>query len=284
MPLEDWAASDDAHGDGAEALLSTPSSPQWTSTDIEVISTSMRAGSSFELHTHEEDQLAWMASGSMELSVESDRWHLRRDHAAWIPAGVPHEMRFTEAGRLVSAYVHRRHRPDLSSGNRALALAFDPLGGALLLHLGEAHRSERRQQACARILLDLVAEAPVSHDVVALPQDPRARSIALALLSAPEDTRNLREWAAQEGVSAKTIARAFLADTGRTFREWRVRARLHVASGQLRQGNPVHAVAHAVGYESVSSFVTAFRERFGVTPAAYAGREHSESTRSLPRE
>lgn len=245
---------------------------EWTLADVEVTSTAVLPGGSFEPHRHEEDQLAWMASGSMELSVDADRWHLRHDHAAWIPARVLHEMRFAEPGTLVSAYIPRRHRPDAWAGERALALALDPLGGALLQHLSEPGRSRTRRQACASMLLDLVAEAPVSRDVVALPQDPRARSVALALMSAPEDDRDLTAWAAQAGVSTKTIARAFVADTGHTFREWRVRARLHVAAGLLLQGEPVHAVAHAVGYESVSSFVAAFRGRFGVTPAAYAGR------------
>jgi AraC-like DNA-binding protein/quercetin dioxygenase-like cupin family protein len=273
--IEDTVMSPGEHADHVDAALSPPRVRQWTFAEFAVTSTFVDGGSGFALHRHEEDQLAWMASGSMEVSVGSDRWHLRRDHAAWIPTGVLHEMRFAEPGELVSAYVDQRHRPSRSGWAQARVLALDPLGGALLRHLSVDGRSAARRQAAYALLSDLVAEAPVSREVVALPRDPRARAIAVALLAAPDDDRELAAWAASEGVSAKTIARAFLADTGWTFREWRVRARLHVAVGLLQGGEPVHAVAPSVGYDSVSSFISAFRARFGVTPTAYVGRSRS---------
>ncbi|MDF2046276.1 AraC family transcriptional regulator [Microbacterium sp. Kw_RZR3] len=272
MLIEDTIMSPGEHVDRVGAAVSPSHVRQWTFAEFAVTSTFVDGGSGFALHRHEEDQLAWMASGSMEVSVGSDRWHLRRDHAAWIPTGVLHEMRFTEPGELVSAYVDQRHRPSPEGWNRARVLTLDPLAGALLRYLAAEGRRETRRQECFGLLSDLIAEAPVSREVVALPQDPRARAIAVALLAAPDDDRDLDAWAAQEGVSAKTIARAFVSDTGRTFREWRVRARLHVAVGLLVQGAPVHEVALAVGYDSVSSFISAFRSRFGMTPAAYAGR------------
>lgn len=273
MLIEDTVMSRGEHLDRVDAADSGPSVRRWTFAEFAVTSISVDGGSGFDRHRHEEDQLAWMASGSMELSVGSDRWHLRRDHAAWIPTGVLHEMRFAEPGELVSAYVDQRHRPAPTGWNRARVLTLDPLGGELLRYLAAEGRPETRRQECFGLLSDLVAEAPVSREVVALPQDPRARAIAVALLAAPDDDRDLDAWAAQEGVSAKTIARAFVSDTGRTFREWRVRARLHVAVGLLVQGAPVHEVALVVGYDSVSSFISAFRSRFGVTPAAYAAHQ-----------
>lgn len=268
----DTVMSRSEHPGSTDAVSEATHSRHWTSAEFAVISTSVSAGAGFDPHRHEEDQLAWMASGSMEVSVGADRWHLRSDHQVWIPAGVLHEMRFTEPGELVSAYVDQRHRPARTGWERARVLALDPLGGALLSHLAAGDRAEGRRQSCFAILSDLVAEAPVAREVVALPQDPRARAVAVALLDRPDDERDLDAWAAEVGVSARTVARAFVADTGRTFREWRVRARLHAAVGLLLQGEPVHVVAPAVGYDSVSSFISAFRRRFGVTPAVYAGR------------
>jgi AraC-like DNA-binding protein/quercetin dioxygenase-like cupin family protein len=270
--IEDTLMSRGEHPDFLDADSRATRDRRWTFAEFAVISTPIHAGGGFDLHRHAEDQLAWMASGSMELSVGSDRWHLRRDHAAWIPTGLRHEMRFAEPGELVSAYVDQRHRPQPTGWDRPRVLALDPLGGALLRHLAASGRAEARRQGCFAILSDLLVDAPVSHEVIALPHDSRARSIALALMAEPGDSRELAVWAANAGVSAKTIARAFLADTGHTFREWRVRSRLHVAVGLLLRGEPVHAVALAVGYESVSSFISAFRTRFGMTPTAYAGR------------
>lgn len=276
MLIEDTLMSRREHRERADAAVSDGSVRQWTRAEFAVVSTFVDTGSGFDLHRHEEDQLAWMASGSMEVTVGADRWHLRRDHAAWIPTGVLHEMRFTEPGELVSAYVDQRHRPCLSGWDQVRVLALDALAGSLLRHLAVDGRTETRRQECYSLLSDLVAEAPISREVLALPQDSRARAVAVALLNAPDDARDLEAWARETGVSAKTIARAFIADTGHTFREWRVRARLHVAVGLLRQGEPVHAVALAVGYDSVSSFISAFRGRFGVTPAVYAGRSRGD--------
>lgn len=270
MLIEDTLMSRGEHPDLADDAAGRAAVRHWTFAEFAVTSTPVRAGSEFDRHRHEEDQLSWMASGSTEVSVGTDRWHLRRDHAAWIPTGVLHEMRFTEPGELISVYIDPHRRPSRTGWDRPRVLGLDPLGGGLLSHLARGGRTEARRQRCFAVLADLLAEAPVAHEVVALPQDPRARAIAHALLAAPDDDRDLEAWAAQQGVSAKTIARAFVADTGRTFREWRVRARLHVAVGLLLGGESVHAVAPAVGYDSVSSFISAFRARFGITPAAYA--------------
>lgn len=272
MLRQDTPLSAGEHATPREAERGVMDAAERTFVEFVAAANPVRAGGFFDLHRHEEDQLAWMGSGSLELAVGSDRWHLRRDHAAWIPSGVLHEMRFAEPGELVSVYVDPSHRPDGGDWDRARVIRFDALGGALLRHLAADGVPTARRQACFGVLRDLVRTAPVSHEVVALPHDGRARAIAAALLADPADDRDLVAWAAGSGVSAKTIARAFIADTGRTFREWRVRARLHAAVGLLLRGDPVNEVAPAVGYDSVSSFISAFRTRFGVTPAAYAAR------------
>lgn len=232
----------------------------------------VEGGTVFDAHLHQEDQLAWMNSGAMGLTVQGERWHLRREHLVWIPAGMLHEMSFTGDGELISVYADRALRPTGEHWDWPRAVLADGLAGALMLHLAEAQREPGRRIRCHALLTDLLGQAVVQHDVVALPRDSRARQIAAALLENPADPRELGEWAAQLGVSAKTIARAFVADTGSSFRAWRIRARLHSAAGMLTAGLSVQAVAGEVGYESPSSFIVAFRQRFGTTPARYAQR------------
>ncbi|MCS5733723.1 AraC family transcriptional regulator [Herbiconiux daphne] len=251
--------------------------PSWAGNAAEATSENFSAsrsrvdsGTVFDLHQHQEDQLAWMSSGSMELIVAGERWHLRREHFAWIPAGMMHEMGFGEPGELISVYADPALRPEGDRWGRPRTLRADDLAASLMLHLCQGVPDLARRRACRALLVDLLQESPVQHDVVALPRDPRARAIATTLLENPADSRDLREWAGGLGVSAKTIARAFVADTGNTFREWRVQARLHAAAGLLARGQAVQNVAGAVGYESVSSFIAAFKARFGVTPARYA--------------
>jgi AraC-like DNA-binding protein/quercetin dioxygenase-like cupin family protein len=228
------------------------------------------SGTRFDTHFHDEDQLAWMATGSMELTVRGEHWHLRRDHFAWIPAGVMHAMAFPQPGELISVYAHTGLRPQGEEWTRPRTVGADDLAGALMLHLTDAAPSLERRRRCQALLADVLEGATTRHDVVALPRDPRARAVAEGILDDPADPRELADWAAHAGVCEKTIGRAFAAETGRSFRQWRIQARLHAAAGLLAEGHPVHEVSARVGYATASGFIAAFRERFGTTPARYA--------------
>lgn len=236
------------------------------------------AGTRFDAHLHQEDQLAWMSSGSVEVGVQGERWHLRREHLAWIPAGLLHEMRFDEPGELLSVYADPVLRPP-GDWSTPRTLRADELTGSLVRHLVDADPGPALGRRCHELLVSLVAAAPAEHDAIALPRDVRGRAVALALLEDPADARELAAWAGPLGVSAKTIQRAFVGETGSTFREWRVRVRLHRAAGLLSGGASVQHAAGAVGYESVSSFIAAFKARYGTTPARYAASA-SEKGRS----
>jgi AraC-like DNA-binding protein len=54
-----------------------------------------------------------------------------------------------------------------------------------------------------------------------------------------------------------------------SFGAWRMKHRMIAALELLAHGEGVGNVAFAVGYESPSSFVAAFRAMFGTTPARY---------------
>lgn len=264
--------SDREHPHYAHADLDSVDAREWTSSLLTASRSRVVSGTGFDVHVHQEDQLAWMASGSMELGVLGDRWHLRREHLAWIPAGTMHEMAFAEQGELISVYADPSLRPAGGRWGGARIIRLDELAGSLMRHLSEENPAPERRRRCWLLLGDLLGEAPEQDAAVALPRDPRARAVATALLEDPADPRDLAEWAAEVGVSSKTIARAFAAETGSTFREWRVRARMHAATRLLLGGEPVQAVAPAVGYDSVSSFIAAFHARLGSTPAVYASR------------
>lgn len=263
------------HSDGGIRLLGPLDDPEATSGEFRVSRSRVDATTRFDEHSHREDQLAWMNSGAMEVSVLGDRRRLRREHLAWIPAGMVHEMSFGEPGELISVYADPVLRPHGGRWNGARTVRVDELSGALLAHLLDADPTGRRRWRCWSLLIDLLSAAARDDEALAMPREPRARAIASALMADPADPRGLDDWASAAGVSSKTIGRAFVDGTGCTFREWRVRVRLHAAAGMLGRGAAVQDVAPAVGYESVSSFIGAFRTRFSVTPAVYAARSRS---------
>lgn len=257
------------HSAPSGALVDVVDDPEATSAHFTISRDLLSVGALFETHSHQEDQIAWAASGSVEIDVFGERWHVRRDHLIWIPAGIMHRMVFPEPTELISLYVDPRLRPD-GDWSAPKALRADPLAGALLVHLSDATPSPYRRARCRSLLTELLTEMPAVKDVVALPRDPRARTVAAQLLEDPTDPRELEAWASGLGISAKTLARAFVNETGSTFRRWRTDARLHVSARLLSEGMSVQDAATAVGYTSVSSFIVSFRRRFEMTPARYA--------------
>ena len=72
---------------------------------------------------------------------------------------------------------------------------------------------------------------------------PRARDVSDALLADPADPRTLHEWGRAVGASSRTLARAFLTDTGLSFGRWRTLVRLQASLPHLAEQLPVSAVA-----------------------------------------
>ncbi|PYQ60799.1 MAG: AraC family transcriptional regulator, partial [Acidobacteria bacterium] len=82
----------------------------------------------------------------------------------------------------------------------------------------------------------------------------------------------LAEVARASAASERTLERLFRAETGLPFGVWRQRARLLRALQLLAEGGAVAEVANAIGYESTSAFVAAFRRALGTTPGRYFKR------------
>jgi AraC-like DNA-binding protein len=97
--------------------------------------------------------------------------------------------------------------------------------------------------------------------------------VAEALQSRPDDARSLARWGRAVGASARTLARAFVADTGIGFERWPTLARLRLVLPRLAAGQPISTVARHVGYRTPSAFVAAFRRETGVTPGEYFHRQ-----------
>jgi AraC-like DNA-binding protein len=101
------------------------------------------------------------------------------------------------------------------------------------------------------------------------PESPALQRIAAALAADPADGRTLDQWCAGAGLTVRTAARRFVAETGMTFGRWRQQLRLLAALERLGAGESVTTVALEVGYEDVSAFIAAFKAAMGETPAQY---------------
>ncbi|GAB3918678.1 AraC family transcriptional regulator [Microlunatus endophyticus] len=229
----------------------------------------MLRGEAFNRHVHSVHQLAWARTGVLTVDVTNRYWVLPTTLGLWIPAGTWHATAALRNTVMQSAYVE----PDGCALDWAepTVVAVSPLAAQLIEFLAGDPDQTARGHAEALLLSDL---RPASQATIALPlpTDRRARDVADQLLADPTDQRSLDELARAVGSSARTLLRVFSSETGLTFNQWRVHARLQAAVGQLAQGEPVSRVARLVGYATPSAFVAAFRRVTGHTPASYFGR------------
>ena len=95
------------------------------------------------------------------------------------------------------------------------------------------------------------------------------RDVAAILADDPADGRTLAELGRAVGASERTLSRLFRRDTGMTFPQRRGQLRLQHAMLLLATGSTVTGAGTASGYTNTSAFIAAFRDAFGITPAAY---------------
>jgi AraC-like DNA-binding protein len=82
------------------------------------------------------------------------------------------------------------------------------------------------------------------------PRDRRLRRIAAALARSPDDLRSVEAWAATSGLSSRSLARRWQAETGMTLSQWRQRLRVLLSLPRLLAGEPVISVALSMGYDT----------------------------------
>jgi AraC-like DNA-binding protein len=234
---------------------------------VTVVTFPMAAGLVFDWHTHTDHQLAWAASGVLTVRTKESAWVLPPTRALWIPAGLPHETLSAGAATMRSAYVRPGRYP--LGWTEPTPVSASPLLCELIGYLEDRSLAAERRARAEAVLVDLLQPVAMTTVEVRWPQDDRARQVAERLAASPADGRTLADWGRQAGASERTLARAFLAETGVSFGRWRTLIRIQAALTALAAGEPVGNVARRVGYDSDSAFVQAFRRETGVTPGAY---------------
>ena len=216
-------------------------------------------------------QVMYAVHGAMTVTTEEGRWVLPPDRALWIPPNITHTVTNARPIDLRTLYVAPNADGAPAWTNCAL-LAVTPLARELILAcIGFAwgYPQSGPEARLARVLLDRLTILPQEALHLPEPRDFRARAAADVLRRYPGDKRNLREIAQEAGTSGRTLERLFVEETRLSFGVWRLRLRMFAALEHLAAGESVTSTAFAAGYENPSSFILAFRNMFGSTPAQY---------------
>ncbi|KAF1043246.1 AraC family transcriptional regulator [Xylophilus sp.] len=234
----------------------------------------MQDDTHFEPHRHAWAQLAYCATGILQVTVEGPRrstYIVPPSRSVWIAPGAVHAVAALEEADLRTLYIDAVAVPAGWDGCRVIVLS------ALLRELIPALETADGARECwlTALVLDELARADTHALGVPLPDaehgDKRLRSLCDAVLRDLGATGRtpLAGWAAAVGASERTMARLFRDELGMSYQQWRQQAVLARALPMLAQGVPVQEVAAASGYASESAFSAMFKAAMGQPPKAY---------------
>ncbi|MFD8463785.1 helix-turn-helix transcriptional regulator [Streptomyces cyaneofuscatus] len=248
------------HEPEPEALTGAESAPE-ALFDDEFI-----AAGGHPTHVHAFHQFLYVPLGRIVVTALGRDHELSPSVALWIPAGIPHSARFDPD----SLVVPETFEPDLHRLPYSEVTSVNVSDAQRQLLLSRMRASEVSEEDPA-----VFAVLCAGHrDVLPLPQ-PTGRSAATVageLMRNPGDPRTASEWAESLYTSSTSLRRAFRAETGLAFSEWRTRLRLNHSLQLLAAGHMVSTVAARVGFVSTNGYILAFRRYFGETPGAYVKR------------
>ncbi|MFN3496530.1 MAG: AraC family transcriptional regulator, partial [Hydrogenophaga sp.] len=245
---------------------------------VRVRARALSADTHFEPHCHPWGQLAYCATGIVQVMVEPENEGLQAvtfivppSRAVWIPANTRHAVSVREAAELRTLYIHANAGPCAGLSCRMIRVS------PLLRELVQAMDADTRRAAepvrdrlLTGLVLDELAHADTQPLGVPLPHDKRLKALCEAVLRAPGERATLAQWAANAGASERTMARLFREELGTTYQEWRRQAMLAHALPLLARGAAVGLVAAATGYSSDSAFSAMFKAAVGHPPTRWS--------------
>ncbi len=227
-------------------------------------------GHLIERHSHKRAQLLYASKGVMVVATGLGIWVVPPQRAVWIPSGVEHEVLTRQAINMRSLYFDPETVAGLPGECRVVTVS--PLLRELILYTVSRPPNYAEDGPDGRliaVLIDQIQALPRTPLHLPTTSHPKLKRIVEALSAEPADPRSLEDWAGEVGASGRTLTRAFVAETGMTFREWRQQARLLESLTRLAAGQPVTTVALDLGYGSQSAFIAMFKRAFGTTPGKY---------------
>ena len=245
---------------------------------VRVRARSMPADTHFEPHAHPWAQLAYCATGIVQVTAAQASqsmvtYIVPPSRAVWIAPGAQHHITVLEAAEFRTLYIHKSRTPKGWTGCRVLVVS--PLLREAVQAL-DMDIQPQREQWLSNLTLDEITHANTQALGVPLPHpqtgDKRLRALCEAVMRAPSGRATLAEWALDVGASERTAARLFRDELGLSYQQWRQQAILAHALPLLTRGQSVSTVAAASGYASDSAFSAMFKAAMGQSPSHFQNR------------
>ena len=232
-------------------------------------------GAAVAFHTHEESQVIFAASGTMQVYTASGCWFVPPQLALWMPAGIAHRVDMLSDTELRMIYWHpsilKKWTPERSLDS-IVAMAVTPLLRELILAVIKDDTPSEKAELAVRLILQELTEAPDVPMFLPMPTSIIGKRVADLVLADSQMHLGVSDLADRAATSIRSISRMFPVETGLTFKVWRQRARIALAIDQLSAGRAISQVAADVGFGSTEAFSFAFRQVTTMTPTAFLNR------------
>jgi AraC-like DNA-binding protein len=225
-------------------------------------------------HFHDMHQLLYAFEGAVEVEGRRGCYKIPHQFAAWIPAGAVHR---TTIQKIASGSVFLDPAMVACAEDAPRVIPAPPILREMVMHamrwpLGRAE--DATGTAYFEAFAALCAEWIAAEVALVLPSSRDARIAAIM-----DHTRvhiatvTLADVCRAAAMSERSLRRHFRAATGLSWEAYRHRLRLCLAIDALEvDGEPIGAVAAAVGYDDPAAFARAFRAVMGMAPGAYRRR------------
>ena len=254
---------------------------------VRLRSRAIAVDSHFEPHSHPWAQLAYCASGIVQVTASPGAVNGRHEEvtyivppsrAVWIGPGARHSVHVLQAAEFRTLYIDASVAPPGWQGCRVIVVSalLRELVGALDVPPAQS-LGRAREEKLTGLVLDEISRADTMGLGVPLPHaqtgDKRLRALCEAVLRSPAERATLAGWAGDVGASERTLARLFRTELGMSYQQWRQQAVLAHALPLLAHGMAVSHVAAASGYASDSAFTAMFKAALGQPPRTFHRRQ-----------
>ncbi|MCD4483870.1 helix-turn-helix transcriptional regulator [Chromobacterium vaccinii] len=240
--------------------------------EVVVSTTQYQTDAAFPMHTHNRGQFVYISSGKVTVHTPMASYLIPENHACWVPAGIPHEMKMMGQVRILNTYINSVASQRLSLPYHCKVMNISDLLTNLLeeaAKIPRLYQIDQREGRIMALLLDEIALMPELPFSIPLPKDTRLSRACQQFIEDPQSDISIDSMAIEARVSRRTFTRLFRHETGLSFLEWKQQVCLLTAIKRINNGELITRVAMDLGYSSPSAFTIAFRRLMGKPPSQF---------------
>lgn len=240
---------------------------------IRTFSARFSPGHVIAAHAHSWSQLLFASEGVMAVESESSCWIVPTNRGIWVPADTEHSIKMYGRVFLQTVYLQTSPKAQIELGCAAYEIS--SLLRELILFVckkGIIHGDTDEHRNLIDFLTFQIKRLRPFPLMIPMPQDARARRLAMRLIENPGAEESLAELCVGFGASLRTMQRIFSEELSMPLSRWRNQVKMVHAIQLLASDKSITQIAPELGFESTSAFIYSFRQYFGISPGQYRSR------------